>query len=147
MSKVVNFADIDTRAEQAFQLRLTGMAVRKIAKQLNMTEAETQRAIESQCTPLSAQMRKHALEIELARLDRMEEIFDPAMQEQNTAAGHLVLKIKEFRADLIGHRAAVRIDATQIVQAEQLNTTDKIQKVLDEIAALPKPAKPDIEEE
>ena len=87
MSNVINFAEIDTRAEQAFELRLSGMSVRKIAKQLGLSEAETQRAIESQCVPISQHMRKHALEIELAKLDRMEEIFDPPMQEQSTATG------------------------------------------------------------
>ena len=147
MSKVVSLVDVDTRAEQAFQLRLTGMSVRKIAKQLGMTEAEAQKAIESQCVPLSQQLRKHSLELELSKLDEIEEIFHSSMKEKNHASAAVIMRVKEMRADLLGYRAAIRVDATQIVQAEQPNTTEKIQRVFDELATLPKPEKPDIEEE
>jgi hypothetical protein len=134
MSNDVNFADIDTRDEQMFQLRLSGMSVRKIAKQFNVTEAEAQKAIAEQCTPISQQMRKHTLELELDRLDEMEEIFYPSMKEKNTASGHLVMKIREMRADLLGYRAAIRVDATQIIQAAEVNSSDRIQRVLDDLA-------------
>ena len=91
-SKVVSLVDVDTRAEQMFELRLSGMSVRKIAKQFGVSEAEAQKQIEAQCTPLSVQMRKHVLELELDK--EMEEIYYPKMKEQqDNGTGHLVLKI------------------------------------------------------
>ena len=81
-SKVVSLVDVDTRAEQMFELRLSGMSVRKIAKQFGVSEAEAQKQIEAQCTPLSVQMRKHVLELELDKLDEMEAIYYPKMKEQ-----------------------------------------------------------------
>jgi hypothetical protein len=145
VSKVIPLSDIDTRAEQAFQLRLNGVSVKRIAKALGMTEGEAQRAIEASCTPISEHMRKHSLELELHRLDRMEEIYSSGMKDQNTAVGHLLLKIREFRSDLLGTRAPVRIDAVQVVKAAEGNTTERIQRVLDDLAgrAEDKPNEPD----
>ena len=89
--------------------------------------------------PLSQQLRKHSLELELSKLDEIEEIFHSSMKEKNHASAAVIMRVKEMRADLLGYRAAIRVDATQIVQAEQPNTTERIQKVLDELVTLPKP--------
>ena len=46
---------------------------------------------------------------------------------------HGIMRVKEMRADLLGYRAAIRVDATQIVQAEQPNTSKAFTKLADRL--------------
>ena len=43
------------------------------------------------------------------------------------------MRVKEMRADLLGYRAAICVDATQIVQAEQPNTSKAFTKLADRL--------------
>ena len=140
-AEIVEVVEIDERADQMFHLRLAGHSVRRIARQFQVSEAVAQAAIQHCVPPISDQMRKHTLELELARLDQMQAVFYASMLQGNHQSAAICLKIKELRGDYLGIRAASRIDPIQLVKAAEPEptTTERIQKVLDELAAQRKP--------
>jgi hypothetical protein len=56
------------------------------------------------------------------------------MLKGDHATAHLIIRLKELRADYVGLRAPLWIDPTQL-QVKQVITSDKIQRVLDDLVA------------
>ena len=118
-----------------FLLRLSGHSVRRIARQFQVSEAVVNAAVQHCVPPISDQMRKNTLELELARLDQMQAVFYPTMLQGNHQSAAICLKIKELRGDYLGIRAASRTDPIALVKAAEpeLTTTERIQAVLDDL--------------
>jgi hypothetical protein len=142
MTNVVPLVDIDSKDKQMYRDCLAGISVRTIAKRYSVTEAEALAAMDRCLTPLDLQMRLHTLQLELDRLDEMESIFHASMLKGDHASAHLMIRLKELRADYVGLRAPLWIDPTQL-QVKEVNTTDKIQRVLDDLVAHKALAKPE----
>jgi hypothetical protein len=135
-----NVVELVDRDQQIFRLRLAGESVRTIARQFRLTPDQVEAIVAGQCTPVSTQMKAHAFELELERLDELQAAFYRAAREGNVGAGAITLKIFERRAAMLGHDApaSVRIDPVQLVEAAkpQETSTDKIKAALDRIAAM-----------
>ena len=134
MTNVVPLIDIDSNDKQMYQDRLAGISVRTIAKRYGVTEAEALAAMDRCLAPLDLQMRLRTLQLELDRLDEMENIFHASMLKGDHTSAHLMIRLKELRADYVGLRGPLWIDPTQL-QVNEVNTTDKIQRVLDDLVA------------
>ena len=138
-AEIVGMIEIDERADQMFLLRLSGHSVRRIARQFQVSEAVVNAAVQHCVPPISDQMRKNTLELELARLDQMQAVFYPTMLQGNHQSAAICRKIKELRGDYLGIRAASRTDPIALVKAAEpeLTTTERISGVLDDLAHNP----------
>src|SRR5262249_26936890 len=90
------------------------------------------------CTPVSPQMRRQVLELDLERLDELQAVFYQGALKGDAAAAAITLKIAERRAAMLGLDlpAAIRPDPIQVaVTAEPETSTERIQRALDAIAA------------
>ena len=67
--------EILTREEQMFRQRLAGVPVRRIAAEHGCSVEEAQNIIAGLCTSVTAQGRLHSLELELERVDVLQEVF------------------------------------------------------------------------
>jgi hypothetical protein len=135
-----NVVELVDRDSQIFRLRLAGMSVRAIARQFRLTPAQVEAIVTGQCTPVTKQMKAHAFELELERLDELQSAFYAAAMAGNPQAAAITIKIYERRAAMLGYDApsAIRLDPVQLVEAAkpQENSTDKIKAALDRIAAM-----------
>jgi hypothetical protein len=130
--------------EQIFLMRLAGQQCRAIAKELGIAVEKVEAIIEERMIQLTPEYRLQAMALDL---ERMEAIMARHLRDAiagNISAGHLCLKIAERRAAMLGTDAPVRIDAVQLVHhvVPRESTTDQIERVLEELKALPKPDEP-----
>lgn|SRR5262249_55620056 len=133
-----NVVDLVDHEEAIFRARLAGKSVRRIAHEFRCDVARVQAIIERMCTPVSVQMRRHALELDLERLDELQAVFYQNALGGDPAAAAITLKIAERRASLLGLDvpAAIRTDPVQVaVAATPETSTERIMRALDALAA------------
>ena len=85
------WVDIDSKDKQMYRDCLAGISVRTIAKRYSVTEPEALAAMDRCLTPLDLQMRLHTLQLELDRLDEMENVFHASMLKGDHAPSHLMI--------------------------------------------------------
>jgi len=130
--------DIDDVEEQVFRERLAGKSLRVIAKQFNRDVAEVSEIVTRMCAPLSPELKRQALSLDLERLDALMAVFYAKAQAGDQGAAMVVLRCQERRASLLGLDipASARSDAVvQIAMAPVESTTDRIERALARLAA------------
>jgi hypothetical protein len=131
---IVDMIDFDTTL---YRLRLKGVSIRELARQFKCSQVHVKEAIERACEPIDAFTRGRMLQIELERLESLTLAHSEAALNGDVPATAILIKIAEHRAALAGlfASAAARVDPVQLVEAgQQPNTTEKIQRVLDELS-------------
>jgi hypothetical protein len=135
-----------------FERRLNGRGVHTIARELGLSPADVDAAIERCCQPLDEPFRLTTIYLELAHLDRLTEAFYRKATAGDAVSATIVLKVNERRSSILGLDvpAGIRRDPVllQIEQQPQPTTTDRIRAALDRIAATrdepkPSPSNPD----
>jgi hypothetical protein len=100
--------------------------------------------IERMCAPVSPEMRRQALSLDLARLDQLQESFHEKALAGDVSCAAIVIKISERRAALLGLDVPAHIRGNQPVQIEvqPASTHDRIRAALEHLATqrLPPPS-------
>jgi len=128
----------DDLEERVFRARLSGRSARSIAKEFNLTTKAVAEIIERMCAPVSPEMRRQALALDLERLDLLQSVFYERAMEGDAASAAIAIKVSERRASLLGLDvpASVRGDPVQLtIQAAPETSTDRIERALARIAA------------
>ena len=129
-------------SDAIIQARIRGDSVLAIAKQFGCTVADVNDVLDRFASmTLTDKLRTHTLALELARLDDMQRVFEPAMKAGDIQAAALVTKFIERRCILLGLAAPPRVDPhileLQVVPAE--TSTERIRAAIYRIRKLPKP--------
>jgi hypothetical protein len=138
---VVKFEDAAAtfdRDRRVFRLRLAGTSVRKIAEQLKCTPDEVNASIVRMTGGVSPDLRARTIQLELERLDEMQQGFYLDSLTTNERKGNfdsavIVLRIMERRARLLGLDVPVRHDAPLDDMAGRQTSTDRIRSVIDRL--------------
>lgn len=150
MADIVELVDLADRDQRIFDLRVQGKSVRTIARQFRIAMKEVDAIVESYCTPIDMTAKARAFELEMHRIDALQDAAYGQAIGGNISAIMACAKLMERRAAMYGYEAPIRHDPIQVLaQATPATTTDRIQKVLDDLAQrqLEKPSEPDIEQE
>jgi hypothetical protein len=140
--------DLDERDQAIFEARLAGKSVRQLARQHRLTMAQVDDIVATHLVPETVEEQARAKQIELARLDVCQNAIHDKVRAGNVAAVMASVKIGERQAAIRGSDAPLKLDPIQLLQAAQpVTTTDKIQRVLDELAAHKRLSGPEIEHE
>ena len=93
------------RARLAYEMRQDGKSWYSIAKTLGLTESAAShsvaRAMEQAAAYVSEQAKKQLLELEVARLDRLQEVVWPTAMQGNLRAMDMALRIIMARAKVL----------------------------------------------
>jgi hypothetical protein len=135
-NEIVEICDFESVVHQ---MALQGISFREIAKRYKVPIKRVREVIELACTPVTAETRGWLLRLELDRCDVFQAAVYEAAANGDPAAIAISLKVMEHRAAIGGLYAAAsaRVDPAQLVEAgkPKETSTDKMQRVLDEIAA------------
>ena len=125
--------------KQALDLRIAGVTLDAIAKQLGYRSAQSASyAIDSELkrilTPPTAEMRN----LELRRLDMMFLALMPKIRDKDVKAINTALRIMERRARYLGLDMPIPIDVSGKIQMEKLpdlsdKTNDEIKAMMDDV--------------
>lgn len=130
--------DGESLAVTAHQLRLSGLPWRQVAEQAGYTDAKVAQTCVRQYLQRAAiekgeAARREALELELARLDALQEAVWPTAMNGDTRAVDTVLKIMNSRAKLLqleGHDDRVVEQKTLIITGTQDEFVEALQGVV-----------------
>ena len=141
-AEIVNYEDVAARHHRdrmAFRLRLAGMPVRQIAQELKCEPADVQGSLMRMCAGVTPELRARAVEMELERLDDMQQVFYLKMRNDSSEeAGALVLRIMERRAKLLGLDAPPRGDtAIDEAMPRPQTSVDRIRAAIERVARGP----------
>ena len=133
-TEIVEMVDADLAM---YRMKLQGVSIQELARKFKIPQARVKEAIERMCEPIDAFTRGRMLQIEFERCEALTLAHSEAALAGDVAASGLLIRVMEHRAALAGLFAAasVRVDPVQLTEVgRQVSTTDRIQKVLDEIA-------------
>lgn len=114
-------AEYTLRRARALELRVAGKSVAEIARELDTEPRYVGVMLRSAVADIDAtRWLEHEVTIDLARLDRLWEVYYPRAvgrfgNDADLDAAHFLLKVLERRAKLLGLDAPKRIDIRAIV--------------------------------
>jgi hypothetical protein len=118
------------------QLRLSGMSVRRLAREFKLRETEIIRILDAALPPLNQATKIRLFREDIARLDDLLIAFYPEARKGNVASAGICLKLLERRAAMVGMDSPVRIDiSAEAVAAETPRSTAALIEELDRIVA------------
>ena len=121
-------AEVLTRDEAMFRERLAGKSIRSIAAEFGCDPIMAQDTIARMCQSVTTQMKLHAVELELERLDELTAAFHEKAKAGDVQCAAIVLRVSERRAALLGIDSPLRIDAVQ-ARAEAEPTQSSFNKI------------------
>jgi hypothetical protein len=138
MSDNGNVIDITAPAERdakILALRLAGVSIRQIAHEFKMTTAAVLEALDRTLPHLDAHTRARYLRESLAELDQLLSWWHMRAKD-SAAAAHIVLKIAERRACMLGldTPSNLRIEIIGQQTADAPNSTAQLLAALDAVA-------------
>jgi hypothetical protein len=123
---------------EILQLRLSGVALRRIEKQYNLTEGQVLASLDRTLPLIDAATRARYLREAIGQLDQLQSWWT-AEARHSAAACALLIKINERRCALLGLDAAQhsRMDPTRVVEeaGPDQGSTAQLIKELDRICA------------
>ena len=150
MADIVELVDLADRDQRIFDLRVQGKSVRTIARQFRIAMKEVDAIVESYCTPIDMTAKARAFELEMHRIDALQDAAYGQAIGGNISAIMACAKLMERRAAC----TATRPRSDMILfrywpRPPRPRPLRRIQKVLDDLAQrqLEKPSEPDIEQE
>src|SRR5215467_1647177 len=135
---MTDITEVIDREEAIFRARLTGKSVRQIAREFGCGPDQVSAIIERACAPVSPEMRRQVLALDLERLDQLQTVFYERAMEGDAASAAIALKVSERRAALLGLDvpASVRGDPVQLtIQAAPETSTERISRLIAAIVA------------
>jgi hypothetical protein len=137
-NSVVDLIRPDEIDRKVLALRLAGVSIRKVARELKLTDKQVLESLDRGLPTLDGPARARYLREALAQLDELQSCWHTAARTSATAAA-IVLKVAERRSALLGLDAPahVRLDPVQIALGDraQEGSTEALLKELERIAA------------
>jgi hypothetical protein len=142
MTETISTID-EGQDDQVYRMRLAGTSPRKIAEHFAISIAEVNRIVDRQMVKVDNGFRLRAVALDLERLEEMQMRFLRQALAGDAAAGHLVLKIQERRAAMLGTDAPVRIDPVQLVDAHgpHPTSTDRLRSAIERLTGPTAPSR------
>lgn len=133
MTDTVTMLDEKSREDQVYRMRLIGTSVRAIADHFAISVADVNRIVDSRMVKLDNALRVRAVALDYERLEEMQIRFLRDALKGDVTAGHLVLKIAERRAAMLGTDAPLRVDPVQLIDAtgHKPTSTEELQSAID----------------
>jgi len=121
----------DVRDDFILQERLSGKSARAISKQLRCTVGEVDAALDRVLPKLDNAARLRHISLDLNRLDRLLEVFyKRAIEDVDTQAGLLCVKILERKSAMLGLDSPQKLDIIQVQAQETTPRHEKIRHVI-----------------
>jgi len=86
---------------QILKLRVSGLSVHQIARQLMLPQHEVLRRLDRNLPVLDASYRRRAITLSLLRLDELTETFHRQARGGDLEAGHLMVRLEAERRALL----------------------------------------------
>jgi hypothetical protein len=122
----------DALADRIYRARLGGISARSIREQFNCTVADVNAAVDRKMIQVDNRYRVRMTAIDLERLEMLTSRCIDAIVKGSFAAGHLLLKVMERRAKILGTDAPLRIDPIEIAAPSE-TSTQELKRIFDEI--------------
>jgi hypothetical protein len=123
----------DVRDDFILQERLSGKSARAISKQLRCTVGEVDAALDRVLPKLDNAARLRHISLDLNRLDRLLEVFyKRAIEDVDTQAGLLCVKILERKSAMLGLDSPQKLDIVQVQAQKEPSQHEKIAKVIND---------------
>lgn len=134
----------EATADRIYRMRVLGLTARMIAEQVNVSTADVVRVVDERLPKLTNEFRALSLRLDLERLDQLTARCLEQAAKGSIAAGHLLVKVVETRADLLGTKAPLRIDPIQLVEIAggTETSTENLRRVYFEELRGQRPAEP-----
>jgi hypothetical protein len=131
---------VDT--DKVLALRVAGMSIRKIAKELNCTVSEVNAALDQLVNTIDGSYRSWAMAVELERLNEIIHVFYVQMTKGDQGAATILLKAHEQLCLILGLQApasaTIALVEQQAMERDRPSSVDKITAVLMKVS--PRPA-------
>jgi hypothetical protein len=128
--------EVLSREQQIYQDRLSGLSVLEIAERHRTDVVEVEAIVARMRPSVSTALKLATIELELARLDRLQNAFDAKATAGCTASAAIVLRVSDARRQLLGINSPLAVDVVQ-VRAETgpaKSSTDRIFEAIERIA-------------
>jgi len=124
----------DVRDDFILQERLSGKSARAISKQLRCTVGEVDAALDRVLPKLDNAARLRHISLDLNRLDRLLEVFyKRAIEDVDTQAGLLCVKILERKSAMLGLDSPQKVDIVQLQTQQQPSRHDRIAAAINQM--------------
>ena len=121
----------DARDDFILQERLSGKSARAISKQLRCTVGEVDAALDRVLPKLYNAARLRHISLDLNRLDRLLEVFyKRAIEDVDTQAGLLCVKILERKSAMLGLDSPQKLDVVQVQAQETPSRHERIREAI-----------------
>src|SRR6516162_9076399 len=125
----------DVRDDFILQERLSGKSARAISKQLRCTVGEVDASLDRTLPKIDNDARRRYVALDLNRLDELLRVFFArAIENVDSQAGLLVVKILERRSLLLGLDSPQKLDIVQVQAQEQPSSHDRIRDAIMRVA-------------
>jgi hypothetical protein len=127
----------DELDQKVLRSRMAGTSIRRIARELSLTDRQVNASLDRTLPDLSPEMRIRLFKEDLARLDELLVAWFAQAKNGSATATGLVIKIMERRSALCGldQPVAMRMEVIQAGATEQQNSTLVLLEHLNRIAA------------
>jgi hypothetical protein len=99
------------RDRQICDLRVRGKTEAQVCELLNVTVADIHRALDRAAqASMTPQARVWSIYIDVARLQRIQQVFIPLVESVDDKAAMVIIKAQERSATLTGANAPLRVD-------------------------------------
>lgn len=144
-----NTAERAEKRSQAYELRLRGWSLRRIAESLSVAHTTVKNYIDEEIEARTIPLLNEVVKIELDRYDRYLARLESAMDDEGADIPKIVasaIRVSEARRKLLGYDAPQRVEATvhqvdqvdvelaEVVREAQANAALEEQRVRDERA-------------
>jgi hypothetical protein len=136
---LVTQADRDTKI---LALRLSGLSIRRLAKEFKCRDVDILDSLERSLPPLSPETRIRLYREDLARIDDLLLAFYPSAKQGSAVAAQVCLRLLERRSTMVGTDAPQKLDVHVVMQeaVEPVGGTALLIRELQRIADERKPA-------
>ena len=124
--------DEANRDDRIYRMRLLGFSPRTIAEKLGIAVTDVHLATDARMPKVTNEYRARAFALDLDRLELLTTKCLEAISKGSLAAGHLLLKVLERRAYMLGTDAPLRIDPIELV-AKPETSTENLRRVFNEM--------------
>ena len=125
----------DGRDDFILQERLAGRSAHSIAKQLNITPAAVNDALDRTLPIIDNAARLRHIVLDLQRLDQLLAVFlKRAIEDKDQPSGMLCVKILERKSALLGLDQPTKLDVVQVHVEKRPDSFDKIREAIWRVA-------------
>jgi hypothetical protein len=121
--------------DRVYRARLAGISARSICEQFSVSIADVNDAVDRKMVRVDNSYRVRMTALDLERLEMLTSRCIDAIVKGSFVAGHLLFKVMERRAKILGTDAPLRIDPIEAIDlaGARETSTEELRRIFNEI--------------